>query len=103
MSRPFSTKFLMGLENNNSRSLGVQLAKLCIEANLAAEHVASALGVTRMTVHLWYRGNAIRGNNAKKVEAFMDIVENKLSENLLPAKTLKESRDFIKENVNIEV
>jgi transcriptional regulator with XRE-family HTH domain len=102
MSRPFSTKFLMGLENNNSRSLGIQLAKLCVKANLAAEHVASAIGVTRMTVHLWYRGKAIRGKNSKKIEQFMDIIEEALEEGKLPADSINGSRIFIKENVNIE-
>ena len=71
MARPYSQDFLANLNTLNPENLGVQLAKLCVKANLPTLYIARKLGVSRYTIHSWFRGQYIRKTNKVKVEAFM--------------------------------
>ena len=41
MPRPYSDKFILGLNNGRPRNKGVQLAKICVKAGLPAKYVAN--------------------------------------------------------------
>ena len=51
MPRPYSDSFILGLEKADERILGVQLAKLCLKANLPIKYVAQGVGTSRQAVH----------------------------------------------------
>ena len=51
MPRPYSDKFLIGLQSADDERVGIQLAKVCVEAKLPALYIADYFSVTRMTVH----------------------------------------------------
>jgi predicted transcriptional regulator len=95
MSRTYSDKFLIAMNQADPYRAGVALAKACVKANLPAKYVAVALGVTRMTVYSWFRGKPIRDKNQRVVEAFTAIVEGDIDRELLPAKSNLEARQYI--------
>lgn len=95
MARPYGQKFLMELEKNESPSLGVKLAKVCIRANLPASYVAAALETTRVTVYGWFRGQGIRENKLPSVEAFIKLVEGDIEAGRLPAKDIHDAKVYI--------
>lgn len=99
MARPYSDEFLMSLATLDPTRLGVQLAKLCVKANLPARYVAQAFGVSRMTIHSWFRGQYVRDKNCTKINNFMRLVEQDYEANKLPAVKLKNARDYIAENI----
>ena len=61
MARPYSDKFILGLNHANSKRIGIQLAKTCVRAHLPSVYVADTFNVTRMSIHSWFRGGAVRG------------------------------------------
>lgn len=99
MARSYSEDFLLDLHKLDPKRLGVQLAKLCVEANLPALYVAKAFKVSRMTVHSWFRGQYIRDKNCKRIEIFMDLVRQGLDQGHLPASNLKKAREYIEINI----
>lgn len=100
MSRPYSTKFLSGLdETDDTYRIGYRLAKFCVKANLPAKYVAVALEVSRATVHNWFRGAVLRGKNEDMALAFIRLVEKDLAEGVLPAKTVKEAKAYIEDMI----
>jgi len=76
---------------------GVALARACVEANLPAKYVASALGVTRMTVYSWFRGKPIRDKNQRVVEVFTEIVKGDIAKGVLPARSFQEAKKYIED------
>jgi hypothetical protein len=50
MPRPYSDKFILGLNKGDPKSKGVQLAKICVKAGLPAKYVANVFGVSRMSI-----------------------------------------------------
>ena len=68
-------------------------------ANLPAKYVAVALGVSRMTVHSWFRGAPLREKNRRLVEVFTDLVESDTAKSLLPAKNMMEAKAYIEEMI----
>ena len=95
MARPYSTEFLSTLYTLDSDNLGVQLAKLCVKANLPTLHIARKLGVSRYTIHSWFRGQKIRNINKSKVEAFMKEIDKGFNENKLPASGLSYAKQYL--------
>ena len=95
MARPYSEKFLLELSENTGEGLGVQLAKLCVKANLPATYVAVALETTRTTVYSWFRGQGIREEKRKTVETFINLVREDLEKEVLPARNMLEARQYI--------
>jgi hypothetical protein len=102
MTRPYSEKFLLGLIEADPSRLGVQLGRLCIDANIPATHVARALEVSRMTVYSWFRGKGVSENKRKVVEVFMKLIEEDLERGVLPAKTLFDSKLYIDAMVGLK-
>lgn len=85
MARPYGEKFLRDLEKSNLNTLGIQLAKLCVKANLPATYVAVALDTTPTTVYSWFRGQGIREHKRKAVEVFIDLMKQDFASGVLPA------------------
>jgi len=99
MARPYSDEFLGSLATLDPTRLGVQLAKLCVKANLPALYVAQAFGVSRMTIHSWFRGQYVRDKNCTKINNFIDIVSKDYELNLLPVVNLKDAKYYIEDKL----
>lgn len=96
MARSYGQKFLLALSQNDGNLLGVQLGRLCVDANLPAAYVARALEVNSMTVYKWFRGRGIREKKRKTVEVFMDLVKHDMEVGLLPAANAKSANEYIR-------
>jgi uncharacterized protein YjcR len=95
MARPYSIDFLTTLNTLDPEKLGVQLAKLCVQANLPTLYIARKLGVSRYTIHSWFRGQYIRKTNKVKVEALIKEIDNGFSENKLPVSGLSYAKQYL--------
>jgi DNA invertase Pin-like site-specific DNA recombinase len=95
MARPYSSDFLTTLNTLNPDNLGVQLAKLCVKANLPTLYIARKLGVSRYTIHSWFRGQYIRKINKVKVESFMQELDKGFNENKLPVSGLSYAKQYL--------
>lgn len=95
MARPYSQDFLANLNTLNPENLGVQLAKLCVKANLPTLYIARKVGVSRYTIHSWFRGQYIRKMNKPKVEALMKELDKGFNENKLPVVTLSSAKEYL--------
>ena len=102
MPRPYSDSFILGLEKADERILGVQLAKLCLKANLPIKYVAQGVGTSRQAVHAWFRGGPMKYHNHQKVKKFMSQVERGLADGILPASDLACVRVFIESDNRLE-
>lgn len=101
MARPYSEKFLRYIADTDDKTIGVELARLCIKANIPASHVATALEASRMTVYGWFRGRDIRAKKRKTIEVFMDIIRQDLETGVLPAKNAAGSRAYIASMIGV--
>lgn len=99
MPRGYSADLLDRVENINTYRLGVDLANTCIKAGLPATYVAQVFDTTRMTIHSWFRGGAIRYAKRKKIEVFIELVEEDLAKGILPCKNLRDARAYLKDMV----
>ena len=95
MPRTYSSKLLIKLKEGDSSLLGVQLGRLCVEANFPAAYVAEALDISRNTIHLWFRGQVMNEAKRKVVEAFMYLVEQDMKNGTLPALNNKYAKSYI--------
>jgi hypothetical protein len=103
MPRSYSYEFLLGLKDADPTRLGVKLGRLCVEANLPATYVAKALKISRMTVYAWFRGQGIREEKRKTVEAFMTLVEKDMEFGRLPASNMIDAKLYIEDMVGGQV
>ena len=103
MPRPYSNRFILGLNKADDRILGIQLAKLCLKANLPIKYVAQGVGTSRMTVHSWFRGGPMKHQNHQKVIKFMDAVEQGLADGVLPANDIASAIVFIESDGRIQI
>lgn len=95
MARPYSQDFLANLQTLNPDNLGVQLAKLCVKANLPTLYVARKLGVSRYTIHSWFRGQYIRNKNKVRVNKFIEEVTKGFDSGKLPTPTLSMAQQYL--------
>jgi hypothetical protein len=65
--RSYGDKFLLELRDADPNRLGVQLGRICVDANLPAMHVSKVLEVSKTTVYAWFRGQYIREENRRRV------------------------------------
>jgi hypothetical protein len=96
MPRKYSKELIDSLDIVDN-TLGTQLAKICIEANLPAIYLAKVLKVSRMTIHSWFRGSPIRHKNSKLIESFIKTLETDLEQGKLPAKNILQAKEYLKE------
>jgi hypothetical protein len=95
MPRTYGDKLLRQLSEGDPALLGVQLGRLCVEANLPVVYVAEAVEASRNTVHLWFRGQVMHEGKRKIVEAFMYLVEQDMKNGTLPALNTKQAKSYI--------
>ena len=74
MPRPISNEFKEQLKINDSKFIGVDLAKVCVEYNFQIINLAKVFGVSRMTIHHWFRGAHVRRRNCLKISEFLDFI-----------------------------
>lgn len=101
MSRSYSEALSLQLNQADPNYTGVALGLVCLEAKLPATYVAQALGVSRMTIHSWFRGSPLRDKNRKAVEAFIKEIEQGIKDGDLPATSVKAAKRYI-ENITGE-
>lgn len=96
MARSYSPKLLDRVQESSVYKLGTDLAGACIKANLPAVYVAQVFNTTRMTIHTWFRGGAIRYKKRERIERFIMLIEEDIERGLLPCKNLREARDYLR-------
>lgn len=101
MARPYGQKFLLELEKTDKTTLGIQLAKLCVKANLPAHHVAKVLEVCPATMYLWFRGRGVREDKRKAVEVFIDLLKEDFANGVLPVQDTKAAVSYINGMIGI--
>tara|TARA_R110000796_G_scaffold227264_1_gene343980 strand:- start:28 stop:324 length:297 start_codon:yes stop_codon:yes gene_type:complete len=97
MARPYSDKLLIHLSNADPERVGVQLAKLCVEAKLPATSIAAYFNVSRMAVHGWFRGKYIREKKCIRIREFMNKVKKDLDGGVLPTKTQSLAKKYLED------
>ena len=55
--------------------LGIELARQAIKYQFRVTDLADAFGVSRMTMHTWFRGGYMRKSNLKKIICFLRIID----------------------------
>lgn len=95
MPSKYSAGLVRSVCNVPQRTLGQDLAMLCIAANLPAVYVSQVLGVSRMTLHTWFRGGEVRERKHSKIHAFMRVVRGDFDAGRLPVKTVREARSYL--------
>lgn len=95
MARPYSEEYLRALKTLDGTRIGVQLGRICVKANLPIMYVARVFGVSRMSVHNWFRGKYVRDKNYTKINEFIAKVETGFKKGMLPVGSLVEAREFI--------
>jgi hypothetical protein len=105
MPKKYSQEFLIELNTFDEERLGVQLAKVCVSADLPIIEVAKVFKVSRMTIHSWFRGAPIRDKNATKIKQFMKALEEAWQYQLendttdLPISEMKKARAFLEVHI----
>lgn len=95
MPTKYGAALVASVRNAEVRGLGQDLAGVCIAANLPAVYVAQVLGVTRMTLHTWFRGGAIRDSKHSRIRTFINIVKKDLVSGRLPVESVREARSYL--------
>ena len=103
MPRTYGDKLLIQLQQADPTLLGVQLGRLCVEANLPVTYICEALEVSRNTVNLWFRGQVMHEQKRKVVEAFMYLVEQDMKNGILPALNLKHSKTYVEDMIGRKI
>lgn len=83
-------------------NLGVVLAKACVKANIPLKLVAKVFGVSRMTVHTWFRGGEIRSGRKQLIIAFLKVLEEDTARGALPLADFKSAKDYIYDLISKE-
>jgi hypothetical protein len=93
--RRYSPDFVEFLDARNVEDgIGIVLAKKCVKANLPMTVVSKILGVSRQTIHTWFRGGAIQSDRLEMIDAFMAIIDRDLAEGVLPLQDFKEAKKY---------
>ena len=105
MPKKYSQEFLLNLNTLDGDRIGVQLAKACVNADLPITEVAKIFKVSRMTVHSWFRGSAVRDKNTQKIKAFLTALNDVWTEQFenqteeLPLADQKLAKAFLENNI----
>jgi hypothetical protein len=54
-----------------------------------------ALGVSRMTIHTWFLGGAIRYSKHHMIETLIKLIQEDIAAGLLPAASMAEARAYL--------
>jgi len=105
MPKKYSQSFLIELGKADNERLGIKLAKACVRADLPIIEVAKVFGVSRMTIHTWFRGGAVRDKNATKITSFLKalndawIEEFENNTSVLPIAHPKYAKAFLEDRI----
>jgi hypothetical protein len=105
MPKKYSPTFLLELNSLDEDRPGVVLAKACVNADLPIVEIARVFGVSRMTIHSWFRGSPIRDKNANKIKQFLKALEDAWTSQLenhteeLSVSDLKQARTFLESKI----
>lgn len=95
MPRRYSPDFVEFLDTKNVEDgLGIVLAKKCVKANLPMTVISKILGVSRQTLHSWFRGGAIQSDRLKMIDALISIIDRDLAGGVLPLEDFKEAKKY---------
>jgi len=98
MPRSYSPEFIKAINRVKMYdNLGVTLARACIKANLPLISVAKLMGVSRMTVHTWFRGGEMHPKSADAVKTLLKVIEVDTAKGLLPLADFKAARAYVRE------
>lgn len=103
MARSYSNEFIELIETTDSNRTGINLAKVCLKANLPANYVAILMNVSRMTIYSWFRGKPLRDKNEEAAKIFIQLIESDLLNGKLPAKTLSGAKQYIDDIINAPI
>lgn len=99
MTRTYSIQLRTAVKDPSSYRLGMDLANTCIKANLPATYMAEVFETTRQTIHSWFRGGVIRPKKRRKIEVFIQLVEEDMKKGVLPCKNLRDARAYLRDMV----
>jgi hypothetical protein len=89
MARQYSDELLLLVSqqpDDGGAKLGFKLAKMCVALNIPTRYAAAAVGVSRMTIHKWFRGGNIAASKQGVVTEFCNfLVECGSSDSFLAA------------------
>ncbi len=103
MSRSYSHRFLLALQQADGDRLGVRLGRLCVEANLPVSYVAKALETSRISLYNWFKGKGIHEDKRRVVEVFMDLVQQDMNSGVLPAASTIEAKFYIESMIGVKI
>jgi hypothetical protein len=103
MPRPYGDKLLRSLQTAEEETLGIELGRVCVAANIPAAYVAIALEASRMTVYSWFRGQDIRRNRRKIVRTLVELMKQDLETGILPAKDYNAARQYIESLAGVKI
>jgi len=78
-------------------NVGIVMARACVKANLPLKLVAKIFGVSRMTVHTWFRGGPIRPGRMQLAKSLLKILEEDTAKGVLPLADFSAARAYVNE------
>ena len=78
MSYGYSVRVIKLNSTANSKSMGVQFGRVCIEHDIPVSNLSNRLGVTRQTVYNWFAG--IHEPNRTQKTAIHEVLLSLLAE-----------------------
>lgn len=102
MPKKISQQYIATIDQLDDEKYGVRLAKASIAAEIPMSYLAKVFGVSRMTMHSWFRGSPIRENNIIKIKKFLAILNQQWESkdnNYLPVKNNKQAKKLIDQKI----
>jgi len=99
MARTYSPALKESVKDPATYRLGTDLANVCIKANLPAVYVAQVFDTSRQTIHAWFRGGVIRAKKRRKIEVFIELLEEDLKKGVLPCKNLRDAKAYLRDMI----
>jgi hypothetical protein len=101
MPRGYAVKTMSRIQTSESTSVGAELARACVKANLPIGEIALFLNVTRATVASWFKDHPIRGESRKGAAIKLtEVIKRDTEAGLLPVKTRDEGVEYLR-NLNM--
>ena len=73
MANGYSIATVEAIRRANPKLLGVQLALICVERGIPVGDVAKYIGVSRVTVYQWFKGETfVSGRYADEIQTLID-------------------------------
>jgi hypothetical protein len=56
-----------------------------------------------MTIHSWFRGKPLRDKNRQLAEAFIKLVGDDIKAGMLPARSMKQAKEYIEDMIGEKI